>query len=99
MKLNPSMFQLVEALNYHNSDDIKNPIEVSQDWDFTFTVGELFSEIGLFGKTLVQGDHSEPINRKDFLLEIKDELESWYSSIESALWSVDKLLEKEIAKY
>jgi hypothetical protein len=95
MKFNKDLFQLVEDLNNLNLDNPDNPIDTSQDWPFTFTVCRDFSEIELFGENLVQEEHDEPINRKDFLEEIRNELESWDFALQSALWSVNELLDEE----
>jgi hypothetical protein len=95
MKLNKDLLQLVEDLNNLNLDNPDNPIDTSQDWPFTFTVGGDFSEIELFGETLVQEEHDVVINRKDFLEEIKAELESWDLALQSALWAVNELLDEE----
>ena len=95
MKFNKDLLQLTEDLNHLNIDNPDNPIETSQDWPFTFTVGGDFSEIELFGETLVQEEHDFPVDRKNLLEEIKDELESWDFALQSALWSVNELLDKE----
>jgi hypothetical protein len=94
MKFNKDLLQLTEDLNELNLDNPENPIVTSQDWPFTFTVCRDFSEVELFGETLVQEEHDVPIDRKDFLEEIKDELESWDFALQSALWSVNKLLDE-----
>jgi hypothetical protein len=85
----------MEDLNNLNLDNPDNPIITSQDWSFTFTVGGDFSEIELFGEVLVQEEHDIKIDRKNLLEEMKDELESWDFALQSALWSVNELLDKE----
>lgn len=96
MKFNKELLQLTEDLNNLNIDNPDNPIETSQDWPFTFSVGGDFSEIELFGEVLVQEEHDGvPVDRKNLLEEMKVELESWDFALQSALWSVNELLDKE----
>lgn len=95
MKFNKDLLQLTEDLNHLNLDNPDNPIVTSQDWPFTFTVGGDFSEIELFGEVLVQEEHDVKIDRKNLLEEMKAELESWDFALQSALWSVNELLDKE----
>ena len=94
MKLNKDLLQLTEDLNALNLDNPDNPFEKTQDWPFTFAVTCDFSEIELFGEVLVQEEHDTPINRKDFLEEMKTELESWDFALLSALWAVNELLDR-----
>jgi hypothetical protein len=94
MKFNKDLLQLTEDLNSLNLDNPENPIITSQDWPFTFAVNDVFSEIELFGETLVQEEHDNSTNRKEYLEEIKAELESWDFALQSALWSVNELLDE-----
>jgi hypothetical protein len=95
MKYNKDLMQLVDDLNKLNIDNSDNTFVTNPDWNFVLKIDNEYTSIELHGVEVLGEFHEDSTMRSLYLEDIKNELESWLPALQSAIWSVGKLLKKE----